>query len=207
MIGCLVSVVLLGGCGASDGGEASAGVSAESTATSSSPTTSEAADPTGGSVPQEESSAGHSPGGGSAADRTEEGPSPHGPSHGDGAEPGDTGSTTTGGGSDGGTEGLPGWPIESIPVHGGELWGAYLAVGQPGDPQLQEVLAAVQQSWPGAGTGELGCDHGAAEALGRDRTEHAVAVYFATEQHITEFRRRWDGPYLGAVRVTTYCAD
>jgi hypothetical protein len=41
----------------------------------------------------------------------------------------------------------------------------------------------------------------------RDPSEHAVAVYFATEQHITEFRRRWEGPYVAAVPVTTLCAD
>ena len=65
----------------------------------------------------------------------------------------------------------------------------------------------MQQLWPGAGLGELGCDEGAAAALGRDPSEHAVAVYFATEQHITEFRKRWSEPFVGAVQVTTRCAD
>ena len=112
-----------------------------------------------------------------------------------------------GGTSNGGTEGLPGWPIESTPVHGGQFWAAYVAVGAPGDPALQQVLAEVQELWPGAGLGELGCDDGAAAALGHDPAEHAVAVYFPTEQHVTEFRRRWDGPYVGAARVTTFCGD
>jgi hypothetical protein len=127
----------------------------------------------------------------------------------------DQGSSTDGLGSDGpsaestngGTEGLPGWPIESTPVHGGQFWAAYLAVGAPGDPTLQRVLADVQQLWPGGGLGELGCDEGAAAALGRSSTEHAVAVYFATEQHISEFRRRWEEPFVAAARVTTRCAD
>ncbi len=112
-----------------------------------------------------------------------------------------------GGPSGNGTEGLPGWPIESTPVHGAELWAAYVAVGAPGDPGLQQVLERVRQGWPGAGLGELGCDEGAAAALGRTPTEHAVAVYFATEQHITEFLRRWEAPFVGAVLVTTMCAD
>jgi hypothetical protein len=107
----------------------------------------------------------------------------------------------------GGTEGLPGWPIESTPVHGARFWAVYLAVGAPGDPALQRVLEDVQQLWPGAGLGELGCDEGAAAALGRTPTEHAVAVYFATEQHISEFRRRWEAPLVGVVHVTTRCAD
>jgi hypothetical protein len=110
-------------------------------------------------------------------------------------------------GTSGGTEGLPGWPIESTPVHGARFWAVYLAVGAPGDPALQRVLEDVQQLWPGAGLGELGCDEGAAAALGRTPTEHAVAVYFATEQHISEFRRRWEAPLVGAVHVTTRCAD
>jgi hypothetical protein len=107
----------------------------------------------------------------------------------------------------GGTEGLPGWPIESVPVHGGSFWAAYLAVGAPGDPALQQVLGRVQQDWPGASIGDLGCDEGAAAALGRAPTDQAVAVYFDTPQHITEFRRRWEAPFVGAVHVTTYCAD
>ena len=124
--------------------------------------------------------------------------------------PGAGGASDDGSGSgspDGGTEGLPGWPIESPPVHGGRFWAAYVAVGAPGDPALQRVLEEVQRLWPGAGLGELGCDEGAAAALGRTTTEHAVAVYFATEQHIVEFRRRWEAPFVGAVLVTTHCAD
>jgi hypothetical protein len=120
---------------------------------------------------------------------------------------GPDGEGSSGDGTSGGTEGLPGWPIESTPVHGAQFWAAYLAVGAPGDPALQRVLQDVQQLWPGAGLGELGCDEGAAAALGRASTEHAVAVYFATEQHISEFLRRWGDPFVGAVHVTTHCAD
>ena len=126
---------------------------------------------------------------------------------------GGSGTTTSGGtdagaqGSGDGTEGLPGWPIESTPTHGARLWAAYLAVGSPGDPALQQVLDDVRELWPGAGLGELSCDEGAAQALGRDGADHAVAVYFPTEQHITEFRRRWEAPFLAAAQVTTRCAD
>jgi hypothetical protein len=125
------------------------------------------------------------------------------------AEPADAGADGEGvdDGRAGGTQGLPGWPTESIPVHGGQFWAAYVAVGVPGDPALQQVLAEVQEVWPGAGLGELGCDGGAAEALGRNATDHAVAVYFPTEQHITEFQRRWSGPYVEAVQVITSCGD
>ncbi len=53
--------------------------------------------------------------------------------------------------SRGGTEGLPGWRIESTPMHGATLWAAYIAVGPPGDPALQRALEEVQRLWPGAG--------------------------------------------------------
>jgi hypothetical protein len=181
----LLAAVLLAGCGSeaapdvSAGGGSTAGAAVESSV----PTTSAPAEPSGDGTVDEVS------GGGEPAGQ---------PSGSQGSDADDI---------DGGTEGLPGWPIESTPEHGAQLWAAYVAVGAPGDPTLQRALEEVQQLWPGAGLGELGCDVGAAEALGRDRAEHAVAVYFDTEQHVTEFRRRWGGPYVGAVQVTTLCAD
>ena len=196
----VLAAVLLAGCaGEAAGTVPSSAASASSTsAEPSAPAPSEPADPTDdGAVdesPVDESPVDESPtddgsGGGSSSSQ----------------DPSDDGSD--GGSPDGGTEGLPGWPVEATPMHGSRYWAAYLAVGAPGDPALQQVLEDVQESWPGAGLGELGCDQGAAEALGRDRAEHAVAVYFPTQQHITEFRRRWDAPFVGAVQVTTFCGD
>jgi hypothetical protein len=201
----LTTAVLLAGCSAEAAGTASPGTGSPSStsAVPSAPTPSEPADATGdgtgGDGTGDEGPSDQSP--------SDQSPSDQGPSD---QDLGGQGSNDDGSGSessDGGTEGLPGWPIESTPVHGARLWAAYLAVGAPGDPALHRVLADVQQLWPGAGLGELGCDQGAAAALGRSSEEHAVAVYFPTEQHVTEFRRRWDAPYVGAVQVTTLCAD
>ena len=202
----VLAAVLLAGCTGEAAGTvvvssaspASSSVEASSTTppAAADPTTDGGADDTSaddGSSDSGSSDSGSSDGGSPVA----EGPSSPAPG---GGGPGDEV-------PDGGTEGLPGWPIESVPVHGADYWAAYLAVGEPGDPALQRVLSDVQQLWPGAMIGELGCDEGAAAALGRDSTDHAVAVYFATEQHLTEFRRRWDSPWVASVRVVTFCGD
>ncbi|MFW3171973.1 hypothetical protein [Geodermatophilus sp. CPCC 206100] len=199
-----LAAVLVAGCsgGTAEPAASSAGSpSGSSTEPSAAPA--EPSDPAG-----EDADAGTE--GQDTADQStaDEGTAGAGSSGGQSPSNGGTGGDGTGGGSSGGgTEGLPGWPIESTPVHGGQFWAAYVAVGAPGDPALQQVLADVQELWPGASLGELGCDQGAAAALGRDSAEHAVAVYFPTEQHITEFRRRWGAPYVGAARVTTLCGD
>jgi hypothetical protein len=196
----LTTAVLLAGCSGEAAGTASPGTGSPSSSSAvlSAPTPSQPADAAGDGTGDEGTG--------------DEGPSDQGPNDQSPSDQdlGGQGSDNDGSGSEssnGGTEGLPGWPIESTPVHGARLWAAYLAVGAPGDPTLHRVLADVQQLWPGAGLGELGCDQGAAAALGRSSEEHAVAVYFPTEQHVTEFRRRWDAPYVGAVQVTTLCAD
>lgn len=193
----VLAAVLLAGCAGEGGTEAFPGTGnpSRTSVEPSGPATSEPADPD----PTDDGTVDDGSGG-----QGSDGQGSGDPGSGD---PGSGDQGSSGQGSGGGTDGLPGWPIESTPVHGARLWAAYLTVGAPGDPALLQVLEEVQQLWPGAGLGELGCDQGAAEALGRDRTEHAVAVYFATQQHITEFRRRWDGPYVGAVQVTISCAD
>ncbi|WP_448613472.1 hypothetical protein [Modestobacter sp. URMC 112] len=201
----MLAAVLLAGCTGEAAGTAvvSTGSPASSSVEASSTTPPAAADPTTGGADDGTTGEATADDGGSDDGRSDSGsPVPEGP-----------GSPPPGGGGpgdeipDGGTEGLPGWPIESVPVHGADYWAAYLAVGEPGDPALQRVLSDVQQLWPGAMIGELGCDEGAAEALGRDSTDHAVAVYFATEEHLTEFRRRWDSPWVASVRVVTFCGD
>lgn len=196
----LLAAVLLAGCAGGAAGEQAAGSVGSSAASSSEPSappSSAAPSSTPSATP---SSAPSSTPSSAPAERTEPaGETP--PAQEPPAEEPD------GGSPDGGTEGLPGWPVESAPVHGGQYWAVYLAVGAPGDPALQQVLADVRQLWPGAALGELGCDAGAAEALGRDAGEHAVAVYFPTEQHVTEFRRRWESPFVGSARVTTLCGD
>jgi hypothetical protein len=104
--------------------------------------------------------------------------------------------------------GSPGFPVEAPPVHGAQRWAVYVAVGPPGDSALPPVLDEVRRSgWEGAGIGELSCDAGAAEALGRDPSDHAVAVYFETPEQVEAFARFYGKPYVGTAQVTTYCLD
>ena len=197
----MLAAVLLAGCTGEAAGTAVVGTGspASSSVEASSTTPPAAAAPTTDGGADDTSADGGSSDGGSSDGGTPVAEGPGSPAPGGGG-PGDEI-------PDGGTEGRPGWPIESVPVHGADYWAAYLAVGEPGDPALQRVLFDVQQLWPGAMIGELGCDEGAAAALGRDSTDHAVAVYFATEEHLTEFRRRWDSPWVASVRVVTFCGD
>jgi hypothetical protein len=92
-----------------------------------------------------------------------------------------SGSTSTGAAAlhpDGGA--LPeGWPAEAPPEHGARVWAVYLAVGPEGDPALADAAEWLQARGYSTFEGrELGCDGGAAEAIGRDPRELAVAVYF-----------------------------
>ena len=72
-----------------------------------------------------------------------------------------------------------GWPAEASPEHGARVWAVYLAVAPEGDPELTEaadyLAARGYSTFEGR---ELGCDRGAAEALGRNPHDLAVAVYF-----------------------------
>ncbi|MGY1831239.1 hypothetical protein ACI8AA_12580 [Geodermatophilus sp. SYSU D01180] len=205
----LTTAVLLAGCSAGPAGSAApeAGSPSSTSAEPSTPIPSPPADPTGGGTAggTENGSTGDEGTGDDSTGDDSTGDDSTGDDGTGAPEPSDPG--TGGEGTGNGTEGLPGWPVESTPVHGGRYWAVYVAVGTPGDPALQQVLADVRQLWPGAGLAELACDEGAAEALGRDGAEHAVAVYFPTEQHVTEFRRRWETPFVGAAQVTTRCAD
>jgi len=101
----------------------------------------------------------------------------------------------------------PGWPIEAPPVHGAQRLAVYPVVAPAGDPSLQQALDDVRQGWAGASIRELGCDAGAPEALGRDPSEHAVAVHFEMDEQVAAFARLYGKPFLGPVQVTTYCLD
>jgi hypothetical protein len=72
-----------------------------------------------------------------------------------------------------------GWPAEAPPERGARVWAVYLAVGPEGDPALADAAEWLQARGYSTFEGrELGCDGGAAEAIGRDPRELAVAVYF-----------------------------
>jgi hypothetical protein len=96
-------------------------------------------------------------------------------------------------------------------VHGGTYWAVYPWVGAAGSREADDVSARLLEEFGiEAGPGDLGCDQGAAEALGTN-AEQGIAVYFETEADANAFARQAGllGPEAGPViaHVTTYCLD
>ena len=107
----------------------------------------------------------------------------------------------------------PDLPDEAVPVHGGQVWAVYLAVGDPDDEWGRHVLAETADyvhaffGYTGSGVGEVACDVGAAEQLGFDPQDHRVAVYFDSAARAQEFVAVYDREDVGSASVTTYCLD
>ena len=108
------------------------------------------------------------------------------------------------------------WPAEAAPVHGASVWAVYLAVGQAGDPELADATEFLERHGYSAGVAELGCDQGAAEALGRDPQELAVAAYFDERTDADDFLAMLKPPgstgetsrgFVELLRVTRGCLD
>jgi hypothetical protein len=95
-----------------------------------------------------------------------------------------------------------------------EVWASYLAIGPAGDPVLADAATYLQdRGYSPYGGRELGCDGGAAEALGRDRHEVAVAVYFDWRADAGDILtltasngKEHAGPFIELLRVILDCA-
>lgn len=107
-----------------------------------------------------------------------------------------------------GTDELP----QPVPIeHGGTYWAVYFGVGEEGSAELEAAVDFARQLGIDAGSGELACDQGAAEALGVPERWHGVGVYFATRDDAERF-------YIESgladhevappiAKVTTFCLD
>ena len=111
---------------------------------------------------------------------------------------------------------LPAFPPEFTGLtHGGNAWALYLAIAPPGQydaPELQaaDVARAEAGYQSGGGFSDLGCDHGAPEALGRDGSSPAAAVYFQTQAQAQQAQDAFQSrghPVVGIVSVETGCLD
>ena len=84
--------------------------------------------------------------------------------------------------------------------------------GQYDAPELQAADAARGEAGygSGGGFGQLACDRGAPEALGRDGTSIAASVYFRTQAQAQQARAAFEArghSVVGVVHVRTYCLD
>lgn len=104
----------------------------------------------------------------------------------------------------------PPFPAPISPVHGGTYWAVYPWVGAPGDREADDVSAWLLSEFGiEAFSGDLGCDQGAAEALGTD-AEQGIGVYFDTEAEAIDFAQiagLLDHTRRVIAHVTTYCLD
>lgn len=110
----------------------------------------------------------------------------------------------------------PELPTQAPAEHGGTAVAVYLAVTDQGfdSPPVQQAQVAASELGYEAGVGGLGCDRGAAEALGREtdsgQTWAAVALYFATLEEaevVRDAAERAGHAVAGVAEVTTYCLD
>ncbi len=104
------------------------------------------------------------------------------------------------------------WPPEAAPVHGGRVWAVYLAVGSPDSDWDMHMLGEAEgylqgHGYTGSGIGSVGCDQGAAEALGFDPGDNRLAVYFDSAALAQQFVLVYDRQDVGSAPVTTYCLD
>ncbi|MCA9577210.1 MAG: hypothetical protein R3B40_06070 [Polyangiales bacterium] len=96
---------------------------------------------------------------------------------------------------------------EVAPVHGATLFAVYVAVAEAGAPALEQAAGPLRERSIMVSVGELGCDRGAAEALGVAPDWHGVAVMFETREAALAFADSLDTPPAGVAQVTAGCAD
>lgn len=98
-------------------------------------------------------------------------------------------------------------PPTVAPGQGEQAFGVYLA--EVGDPaQATAWMDRLRERGvENAGSGELNCDRGAAEALSLAEDTVVVSIAFATEEEANRFVALWGEPVLGVAAFTAYCRD
>jgi hypothetical protein len=99
-------------------------------------------------------------------------------------------------------------------THGGDAVAVYLGVIEESagsgniNDDFADIIAAAGAMGYFAGSGDLGCDHGAAESLGLAAGfYYGVAVYFATVEDANMFVAAYPGEVVGIAEITTFCLD
>ncbi|WP_456786268.1 hypothetical protein [Cellulomonas sp. P5_C5] len=99
-------------------------------------------------------------------------------------------------------------PQQADVSHGGEVWGTYVAVVDSFDsPEADAAEARITELGYTPSGGSVGCDAGAAEALGLPQDVMVVASYFTTEEDAALFAQMYGPDALGIANVTLFCLD
>lgn len=108
---------------------------------------------------------------------------------------------------------LPEFPPAGELEHGGESWAVYLAFADDfSDPSLSEASALAESYGFFAGTTDINCDQGAAEAIGvaPGGSEAVAGVYFDSEIDANQFVLAYEArghSVAGIGLVQTFCLD
>lgn len=95
-----------------------------------------------------------------------------------------------------------------LPAQGEHAIGVYFAVVGPDDADGGRGLVTELEARGGlAGVGELACDQGAAESLGRSPDEVVVSAAFRTREDADRFVAAWGRAILGIAEFTASCRD
>jgi cytoskeletal protein RodZ len=113
------------------------------------------------------------------------------------------------------TPALPEFPPQFTGIaHRQPAWGLYLAVVPPGQyeaPELAAASAAAENAGYGPiGGGDINCDEGAYETLGKEQNSVAAAVYFETEAQANQAKAAFEArgtQVVGVAHVLTGCMD
>ncbi|WP_421742793.1 hypothetical protein [Cellulomonas sp.] len=93
-------------------------------------------------------------------------------------------------------------------THGNAVWGAYVAVVDSFEsPAALAAKARITELGYESSGGEIGCDQGAAEALGLPEGSLVVATYLATQADALLFVEMYGPGALGVAEVTLFCLD
>lgn len=102
----------------------------------------------------------------------------------------------------------PARPQQADITHGNDVWGTYVALVDAFDtPAADAASARIAELGYEPSGGEVGCDRGAAEALGVPESALVVATYFTTKEDAELFAEMYGPGTLGVAEVTLWCLD
>jgi hypothetical protein len=99
-------------------------------------------------------------------------------------------------------------PQQADITHGNDVWGTYVAVVDSSiSPTAEAAKARISELGYEPSGGDVGCDGGAAEALGLPNDVQVIATYFSTKEDAALFAQMYGPDTLGIAEVTLYCLD